>query len=82
MTTPRYVIMTTRAAVPGPRRQYDAQRTALVEVEPGFQGTPAAISARAAGVRRIVCDYGTDASGSGAVAAGALKARLEAQAAA
>lgn len=76
---PRYIVMTSRAAVPGPRRTYDAPRVALVEIEPGFVGTPAAISARVPGVRRIVRDYGTDASGSGAAAANALKARMEAQ---
>lgn len=76
----RYIVMTAPVVVPGTARRYTGQRVALVEVEPGFAGVPAAISARARGVRRIVQDYGTDASGSGAAAANRLRARLEAAA--
>lgn len=80
-TNTRYIVMTARAAVPGNRRTYDGQRVALVEVDGAFNGTPAAISERAPGVRRIIRDYGLGGA-QAVVAAEAMKTRLEAQRAA
>jgi hypothetical protein len=75
MTTPQYAVLTTNVSVPGARRSYAAQRVALIEVEPGFRGTPSAISTRVAGVRRVVRDFGTGQQA--VIAAEQLKARLE-----
>ena len=51
--SPRYIVMT--SAAPMPRSCWGKyRRVALVELEPGFEGTPRMISPRARGVARIV----------------------------
>lgn len=74
--TSRYIVISQPIHVPGALRATAGQRVALVEVEPGYRGTPQTISVRTPGVRRIAGEW----NGTGiepALAANRLKARLE-----
>lgn len=60
---PRYAVLTQPVNVPCQRRTVTGLRVALVEVAPGFQGTPRTIREGAPGVSRIVRDYGLASAG-------------------
>ena len=49
-----YITMTSSCNSPAGKRWSGYRNIAIVEVEPGFDGTPKMISERARGVRRIV----------------------------
>lgn len=53
-TAPRYIIMTATAQMPRAKTFGVYKRVAVVELEPGFEGTPKMISERARGIARIV----------------------------
>lgn len=53
---PRYIVMTSSARSPAAKRWSGYRNIALVELQPGYNGTPRMISARARGVASIV-DY-------------------------
>ncbi len=52
----RYIVQTAAACMPGCCKG-TYRRVAVLELEPGFEGTPKMISSRARGVRRVVATW-------------------------